>query len=297
MMNRRFRDFFRCMVPMFVCLALQNGLMIFAAQVYLIYMFLGLSPGSEGQFSEQYIDGISSVVFLMGVSLVYAVCGVAVFAFWYWRMVRTETERGFWPNRSTERDSMKGYPVYLYGGILLFAIGAQYVCANIVAILAQARPDWFDAYAKLVENLDFSGNGAGVLVLLYTVFFGPLCEELCFRGLTLNYACRVMRPMTANLVQALFFGGMHANPLQSIYAFGFGYVLGMLYLETDNLWITISAHICFNALAMLLGEHIGAGSTPVSFYCIFLISMMAVYAGYLLIQKAQEEKEKIKEIG
>ena len=316
-LSNRFRNFFFCMVPMLACIAIQNGAMIFGSQVYLIVMFIRIGMGHEIRLDTQYLQGLMSTPWLMGMYLGYGIIGTVVFLLWYRSIRRREalagdpemhsggwgaqmTSRTGYPEgaqttgrteASGRRESLRGYPPYMIGGILLFAVGAQYVCAYIMAISAHARPDWLDAYNRIMESLDISGNQWAILTVLYTVVFGPVCEELCFRGLTMRYALGVMRPMTANIVQAMFFGGMHANPLQSVYAAVFGFLMGMLYLETDNLWITVIVHVLFNAIAMSLGSYIGTGTTPVSFYCILLISLMAVYTGFLLIQRADRERE------
>ncbi len=280
-MNNRSRGFFACLLPTIVCLALQNGAMIFGAQLYLLKVFLHTDDTPAADITSSYIKGISSGGFLMGVSTVYAIVGCLIFYLWY----RGLNDKG--------RDSFRGYPLYLYGGIVVFAIGAQFVSAYIMTILSQARPDWLSDYAKLMENLDFSGEGWDILTVLYTVLLGPICEELCFRGLTMRLALRNVGPYYANTIQAFLFGGMHANPLQFSYAFVYGWILGLIYQKTDNLFITIAAHICYNAIAMSVGKYIGTGSTPVSFYCILLISLMAAYGGILIILKAQEKlKEK-----
>ena len=290
--RERLRHFLFCMVPSIVILALQNGAAIFGSQVYVVWMLLNAHGNVTQDFGQRFSEGLTSAGFLMGISLIYAVIGVLIFALWYRAMKRQDanTFLNDGTARAADRDSLKQYPVLLYIGIVLFAFAAQYVCEYLVVVLSKMEPEWLAWYEELMQSLDLSGGGVDALVIAYTVFFGPLCEELCFRGLTFNLCRRVMSPFAANVVQALLFGGMHANPLQSVYAFAFGFLLGQIYIDTDNLMITILTHIAFNGLGMCLEQYIMVGSTPMTFFCILFISLLASYLGYLLILKAQQIK-------
>ena len=278
-MNNRFRDYMICVVPTVICLLLQNACMIFFSQINLIRVFLKLKEAPGTDISAAFSESITSSGFLMGVSLCYAIIGILLFFHWY---------RG---SVDDSKDSLKGYPFYLFFGILIFAIGSQFVSANIMAILAHARPDWLADYEELMKTVGLEDGGFDALTILYTAVFGPICEELCFRGLTQKFAMRVMRPYTAISIQAFLFGGMHANPMQSTYAFVFGWVIGFIYYKTNNLLISVLSHITFNSLALIFSGYIGTGTTPVSFYCILLVSLLASYFGYSLIEKAQGEKD------
>lgn len=297
--GERLRQFLFCMVPSIVILALQNGAAIFGAQVYVVWMLLGADGNAAENFGRQFSEGLTSTGFLMGISMVYAVVGVLIFALWY-RALKKQDEN-LLPidgnTRAADRDSLKRYPALLYVGIVLFAAAAQYACEYLVVVLSKMEPEWLAWYEELMQSLNLSGGGADALVIAYTVFFGPICEELCFRGLTFNLCHRVMSPVMANIIQALLFGGMHANPLQSVYAFVFGFLLGQIYMETDNLMITILTHIAFNGIGMCLEQYIMVGTTPMTFFCILFIALLAAYLGYLLILKAQQiRNEKVSNI-
>ena len=56
-----------------------------------------------------------------------------------------------------------------------------------------------------------------LILVLYSVLIGPVCEELIFRGLTLKYAKRAMPFWVANFLQALLFGVFHMNMIQDVY--------------------------------------------------------------------------------
>ena len=278
----KIRQFLWCMAPSVVILALQNAAVVFGSQVYVVWMFWQAHGDIDG-FGERFSEGLTSAGFLMSVSLGYAAVGILIFAVWYRSLKRKLGLR-------TDKDSLRGYPPYLFAGILLFAAAAQYVCEYLVVILAKLQPDWLAWYEELIQSLNLSGQNADILVIAYTVFFGPVCEELCFRGLTFQLAGRILSPSMTNLIQALLFGGMHANPLQSAYAFVFGWLLGQIYLETENLAVTILIHILFNGAGMCLTQFIGVGTTPATFFGILFASLSLAYCGFLLIRKAASVK-------
>ena len=89
-----------------------------------------------------------------------------------------------------------------------------------------------------------------VVGVLYGVILGPIAEELIFRGVTLYYTQKFTRRFwLANLVQATFFGVLHMNLVQGIYAAVLGMVLGWVYHRFRSLYASIWLHIFFNFLA------------------------------------------------
>lgn len=266
-----------CLVPSIVIMLIQNAAVIFGSEVYVLLQFWKSGRGTGGTM-ESFFAGLTSTGFLMSVSMGYAVAGIVVFALWYKHIRENQDEFIF-------KDSLKGYGIRMYAGILLFAVSAQFVCEYLITILAKMMPEWLEMYSDLMAGMEITGNNSDILVVAYIIILGPICEELCFRGVTFSLCRRVMSFSSANLVQALLFGGMHANPLQSIYAFAFGWLLGHIYMETGNLIITVIVHILFNGAGMCLANYIGVGATPVSFFIVLLVSMCMVYYSFLLIRR------------
>lgn len=89
----------------------------------------------------------------------------------------------------------------------------------------------------------------------------------------------------ANVVQALLFAGMHMNPLQAVYTFLFGLVLGYFVEKAGNLSMGICLHMSFNAVGVLSGGLALGGNGPMQFFCILFGSMVATYLGILLLNK------------
>lgn len=85
-----------------------------------------------------------------------------------------------------------------------------------------------------------------LILVLYSVLIGPVCEELIFRGLTLKYAKRAMPFWVANFLQALLFGVFHMNMIQGVYAFVVGIVLGFICEKSRSIYPSMLFHILFN---------------------------------------------------
>lgn len=119
--------------------------------------------------------------------------------------------------------------------------------------------------SALLENFQLSDNGSQAIFqemthnafcLLLLCIVGPLCEELVFRVGILRplYRHRVPAFLAAG-ISALAFAVVHGNLVQGIPAFIIGFILGLLYLRTGNLWLCLPAHIANNTFAVIFMEH------------------------------------------
>lgn len=289
--KRRFRQFLICMMPSVVMMLLQNAAMIFAAQVYVVKLFSEAGTKAGDDFKSYLLDRLSSANFTVATLLGYSIVGCVIFYLWYRALRRKAPDGAGGSETAVPGDSLKGYPVTLYVGLIVFVISLNYVCQYMVAVLSKAHPEWLEWLEELMSALNLNDTHTWLPAIVYTALLGPICEELCFRGLTLNLTRRIMTPGMANIVQALLFGGMHANPLQSAYAVLVGWLFGRLYLETENLTIVVLAHIAYNSVGIFLERYMLIGDTPFAFFGISFVSMLGTYFGYLLVLKAQQEKE------
>ena len=108
---------------------------------------------------------------------------------------------------------------------------------------------WF----PLKDNLDsiFMGLSRNVVGIMGLAFFGPLLEEVLFRGAIQGALMRYFgRPWPAIILSALVFGIFHMNPIQVVYATLLGIVLGWIYYRTGSLLSVIVGHVLNNSLAV-----------------------------------------------
>jgi membrane protease YdiL (CAAX protease family) len=95
-----------------------------------------------------------------------------------------------------------------------------------------------------------TGLVAAALFLVFLVF-GPIVEEIVFRGIVLGGLLNVTNGVFAVVVSAAVFAGIHAagGVAQITGAFVLGLVLGWLYLRTRSIGPSSVAHSIYNAVA------------------------------------------------
>ena len=110
-----------------------------------------------------------------------------------------------------------------------------------------------DVSAEARELTDQATDVVGIgLLLIITVVFAPLVEEIYYRGLVLRAAERSYGATIALLGSSLFFAVTHFQVLQFPALLLFGIVLGAIALRTGRIGIPITAHIAFNLTAVVL---------------------------------------------
>ncbi len=82
--------------------------------------------------------------------------------------------------------------------------------------------------------------------------FGPVCEEIVFRGIVHSGYRKTGTALQAMLFSALLFGFMHMNFNQAIYAFVIGFMLVLLKEATGSLWSSIVYHVIFNSNTVVM---------------------------------------------
>ena len=92
----------------------------------------------------------------------------------------------------------------------------------------------------------------GISGILYGCIFGPIAEEIGFRGILLGGLLKTRcRPWLAILISALFFGVLHQFPLAFFGSIVFGVIVGWLYWRTSSIIPGIIAHIANNSLTAI----------------------------------------------
>lgn len=90
-----------------------------------------------------------------------------------------------------------------------------------------------------------------IMAIAIMAFFPALFEEVFFRGTLQNLLVRWWKaPLAAILVTSLFFSFIHL----SVYLFAsraiLGFILGLLYHRTKNIWVNVIAHFLNNLIAV-----------------------------------------------
>lgn len=87
--------------------------------------------------------------------------------------------------------------------------------------------------------------------LLATALLPAVCEEMLCRGVYLS-GCRRLNVYLAAALNGIFFGILHMNPQQGIYAAVFGFFCALIAIGADSIWPAITAHFLINSMQLIL---------------------------------------------
>ena len=96
-------------------------------------------------------------------------------------------------------------------------------------------------------------HGAGVVLLIAVVVVGaPLVEELVYRGLLHGSFVAAWGTRLGMPFVALWFAGVHFQPIETPGLFVVGLVLGGAALITKRLGMSVLTHMAFNATGLVM---------------------------------------------
>lgn len=131
---------------------------------------------------------------------------------------------------------------------LLILLG--FIMLNIIGIVLEPLLDMFppENYEQVKAML-----GTGVWAVVTMVILAPLLEEILFRGLILGSCKERFGSVWALLISATLFAIAHFSaPIQVIYAFVIGLILGYIYIRTHSLITVMIIHALNNAMAYVM---------------------------------------------
>jgi hypothetical protein len=115
---------------------------------------------------------------------------------------------------------------------------------------------------------------SGIAGALNACIFGPIMEEICFRGLVLDGLLKTRcRPWLAILISALLFALLHGLGANFVTALLFGILVGWLYWRTGSIIPGIIIHITNNSLTA-----IDISNQAKTFYLIILVVGLVLLA-------------------
>ena len=110
-----------------------------------------------------------------------------------------------------------------------------------------------DRLEERARDLWDNAHGAGLALLVVVVVVGaPMVEELVYRGLLQGALTRRLDDMVGLVLAALWFAGIHLQPVEFPGLFVVGLVLGACMWRTGRLGMPLLAHVAFNATGLAL---------------------------------------------
>lgn len=151
----------------------------------------------------------------------------------------------------------------------------------------------------------YLGVGDFFLMLFFSALLPAVFEEFCHRGILLSGLEDHGSEYSAVILSGVFFGLMHANPAQFVYAVFGGMLFAVLVIKTNSILPAICAHFANNAVATFLDystqrgtafgrfyDKITSGASILSFGVTVLVLALSVYAVIKLMQYAARKAPK-----
>lgn len=129
--------------------------------------------------------------------------------------------------------------------IILLGIGID----SISTIIINSLINIFPSYIEVTNKMDASTNS--IISIICVVVFIPVFEEIMCRGIIFNHLKRNYNIISAIIIQALIFGLLHGNIVQSTYTFMCGIVFVLVNIYCGSIFGGIILHIIFNLFAVL----------------------------------------------
>lgn len=216
----------------------KDALVMLAGMVLAVLPLTGISVASMFLFHEnlQYND-----FFLMLMNTAGLVGAIAAFDF---LCCRPQTRRPLNFNFSTSNLS-----TYLL--IFPMMLGMMFIAEFYTSKIPVTGPFFgplYEAFSQLMAQV----SQDTVMMLVMTVVFAPVLEEIIFRGIIMKGLLnKGWQPWKAILLSSIVFGVVHGNPWQFLGAVLLGGVLGLVYYRTKSLLLPMLLH-GFNNLCSCL---------------------------------------------
>lgn len=265
-----------CLLPLLITIGLQNLVSIPLCGISVMSTLL--QNRQQGiSLMELYNEMLSlwtSSSFTIGLSAFYSVTALVIFGFWYHKKLA---------GRQEHVPIQNSINIWIASGMLLLAIGLQYVTSYLMSFVGVLRPDWIRAYEALVESAGL--DTLTPMLILYSCIIAPISEELIFRGVTLGYAKKAMPTVWAVCLQAVLFGIFHMNIIQGIYASFLGLFLGYICEAGGTIVIPMLLHAFFNFCGTFVNPYLCYHMEQPFFFLLWLTAgVLLTYAGIFLFQ-------------
>lgn len=224
----------------------------------------------------------------------YSLLQILIFSFYIWRRQK-KVPTYCYTEKVDVKEQLK-LPFYVFMALLvsLLVTNAMNILSPYVDFIKQGLED----YQQLFGSANF--DPFNILAIIFVVFLVPIAEELLFRVLIIGELKQAMKPLYACAVSALIFAVAHWNPLQSVYTFFAGFILGLCYLQYRNFLYNVVMHMFFNCLGSQVAMAAESNEYVAVVY-VLLVILGGIIGTYFFIRtfqaflKAEKAREKTAE--
>ena len=119
-----------------------------------------------------------------------------------------------------------------------------------INVMAQQLEGAYRDQVSVLSNLQSWGEFVMALVIM--AFFPAMFEEIFFRGALQNLLVRWWKkPLIAIMITSVLFSLVHMSLYLFLSRLALGFVLGLMYQRSKNLWVNIVAHFLNNAMVLI----------------------------------------------
>ena len=157
----------------------------------------------------------------------------------------------------------------------------------------------YNANTQLIEKMIFFEHiGDTLFSFIVFVIFAALSEEIFFRGTIQRFLHQSLKPGQAILIGALAFALGHLNIVQLPFLLIAGGVLGLIYLVSGRLWVSVLAHALHNGLTYFWTLSSGPGNygTVASTQTNYALVIISCSIALAIIIKMVKTRKKYREI-
>lgn len=259
-----------------------------------ILSFIVMVAGTQlGMFSADQMQNFQGVLAkliqyiqqgnpLMILNFVQELITLACFGLWYYFR---EKKYQYRPNYK------KAFSIKNVLSIAGIAFLGQYAFNLLMLLVYFVMPGIFEQYTDLMKNLEIDAANP-VLMIFCVGIFGPLVEEVLFRGMVFGKLRRAFSFWPAALISSAIFGLYHMNLVQGIYAGVFGLILAYVFEKTETIWGCYLLHAFFNLSSYII-EGYETALRSVGFEMPVLIQLLCSFVsifGIVLILKNFKER-------
>lgn len=182
--------------------------------------------------------------------ILFCLVAMLVYLPWYRRLRRTEERIDEYER---ERPAL-GIGMFLKATVIAFGLGglSQWWLIGVSELLSEGNVLGMGESLESFNHAWSAYEEEPYLRMLLSVgIFGPVVEELIFRGIQFSLAERIRRGWFPILLTSFAFGIWHGEPVQVVYTAITGVGIGIVMAYTRNLWVPVYMHILNNIFSSL----------------------------------------------
>ncbi len=247
MQDKKKRFLVPALFPPILCLIL--AIVAYFASIPISYFFSPLN-----RIDSLFDLAVSPEIF----SLCRAILYLVTFGLWYSHILFPGWTKTFGAPIDVESRTHLLDKKYMHPlpWIFLIPLGfsLQFTVNAFFSFLQHTFPAAMAKYSNVIKEMTVGDRNG--LSILSVIFLMPLAEEIIFRGITLHYAGKAMKPLYAAVFSSVCFAVYQFSLFPAVFALFFGFLLALLKQKSGGLLPPLLLHISLNISLYVLPKNI-----------------------------------------